>query len=89
MDIEAGWVFLVIGLLGFVGVLRAKTFSFKTDSERGKTSTGSTRQIVFTPLWRGIGIGLCCLAMIWGVVRIQHDHAWNPFHKAADSDSSN
>jgi hypothetical protein len=31
---------------------------------------------------------LCCLAVIWGVVRIQQDHAWNPFHKAA-SDSSN
>ncbi len=88
MEIEAGWVAAVVGLVGIVGVWRAKTFSFKTHSEGGKTNTSNTRQIVFTPLWRGIGIGLCCLAVIWGVVRIQQDHAWNPFHKAA-SDSSN
>lgn len=89
MELEAGWVFLVIGLVGFVGVLRAKTFSFKTDSERGKTNTSSLRQIVVTPLRRGIGLALCCLVLIYGLVRIQQDHAWNPFHKAGASDTSN
>jgi hypothetical protein len=78
LPISAGWVFFLGGILGTISIFRAKNFSW-SNSEFLPTEEPRKQKIPMTPLKRWILVGVCVLISVFGAVRLQRDHAWNPF----------
>jgi hypothetical protein len=83
MFISTGWFFLVGGVWGAIANAIAKKFS-KSDfanQEGVIPSEDYKTEVRMTPLNRWSIVGICGVLALVGVLVIQHDHNWDPFHQ--------
>jgi hypothetical protein len=77
-----GWACLLGGALGAFRVATAKVFykSDFMDSDGVITEQDRTTEITVTPLKRWLIVLGCVGLAIYGAIRIQDRHNWNPFN---------
>lgn len=75
---SAGWILLIGGLVGFIAVLRAKSFSWK-NMEFLTSEEDRKKEVPMTPLRRWLLIIICILIASYGAIQIERDRGWNPF----------
>ena len=76
-----GWFCLLGGALGAFKVATAKKF-YKSDfanQEGVITEEERKTEVTLSPLTRWAIVVVCIAVAIYGGIRIQDDHAWNPF----------
>jgi hypothetical protein len=81
VNISLGWFCLLGGALGAFRVATAKKF-YKSDfanQEGVITEEERKTEVTLTPLMRWMIVAVCIAVAIYGGIRIQDDHAWNPF----------
>jgi hypothetical protein len=90
MNISLGWFCLVGGVVGAASTAIAKTFHRSDFANQEGVISGKEREaeVLMTPLRRWFLVGICVALAIYGVMRIQRDHGWNPFHSVASSGST-
>lgn len=82
MVISSGWFCLVGGVLGAMRVATAKKF-FRSDfanSDGVLNEEDYRTEVRVTSARRWIIVGISALIAVVGVILVQHDHNWNPFH---------
>jgi uncharacterized membrane protein YeaQ/YmgE (transglycosylase-associated protein family) len=83
MFISTGWFYLVGGVWGAIASAIAKKF-YKSDfaNEDGVIPPEDYKtEVRITPTKRRIIVGICGALAVAGLLIIQHDHNWNPFHQ--------
>jgi hypothetical protein len=81
VNLSLGWFCLLGGVLGAFRVATAKKF-YKSDfANQDGVITEEERktEVLMTPLIRWLVVAVCILVAVYGGIRIQDDHAWNPF----------
>ena len=78
LNVSPGWICLIGGLSGIITVSRAKTFSWRNYQFVGTEEDKKREESPMTPLKRFVLIAICLVIVLYGAVRIDEDHDWNP-----------
>ncbi len=84
LPISGDWVFFIGGIIGVISVLRAKKFSW-SNSEFLETDEERDEAVPMTMLRRIILLSVCALICTYGAIRLQREHAWNPFNRSSQT----
>ena len=77
-----GWFCLVGGTLSALGMATAKKFHLSDFANSDGVITEKEREteVKITPFTRWMIVVVCIAIAIYGGIRIQENHAWNPFY---------
>jgi hypothetical protein len=64
---------------------RAKTFSWRNFQFVGTEEDRNNEESPMTPIKRFLIIAICIAFIIYGVIRVNDDGNWNPFHSGTRS----